>query len=246
MIMKRILFCIYIINLVCLLNPVYSQTVKIGNELFPVSFEDASLDVVLQTNIVQDLNRYFAYTKSFDYDFPSYKEENGKRLYYHGRPISRCVFSNFLASVEGTSTNFIVKTQLSEYYKAQYIMLANSGIPNAFETASDFVNSLHTGSITNMPITYQAQFIVANPYKNHPTISEEERVYALKGWLRRDFYPVSIIAFNKGKLWVGDNEDRYFCYIRTKRRGQNIYNPVSTLAIVYYNDRWSLVAVEFE
>ena len=67
-----------LILLVCGFNPVYSQTVKIGNELFPVSFEDASLDVVLQTNIVQDLNRYFAYTKSFDYDFPSYKEENGK------------------------------------------------------------------------------------------------------------------------------------------------------------------------
>lgn len=224
----------------------YSQTVKIGNEFFPVSFEDTSLDVNLQTNIVQDLNRYFAYTKSFDYDFPSYKIERGKRLFYHGRPVSRCVFTNFLASVEGNSTNFIIKTQLSEFYKTQYIMLANSGIPNAFQTATDFVNSLHTGSITNMPVSYQAQFIVANPHKNHPVISDEERINALKGWLKRDYYPVSIAAFHRGKLWENDDEDRYFCYIRAQRRVQSIYNPVSTLAIVYYNNRWSLVAVEFE
>ncbi|MBO7222809.1 MAG: hypothetical protein J6V70_01590 [Kiritimatiellae bacterium] len=243
--MKKNIFCIYMF-LCSFFISAYSQTVKIGNEFFPVSFEDTSLDVNLQTNIVQDLNRYFAYTKSFDYDFPSYKIERGKRLFYHGRPVSRCVFTNFLASVEGNSTNFIIKTQLSEFYKTQYIMLANSGIPNAFQTATDFVNSLHTGSITNMPVSYQAQFIVANPHKNHPVISDEERINALKGWLKRDYYPVSIAAFHKGKLWGNDDEDRYFCYIRAQRRVQSIYNPVSTLAIVYYNNRWSLVAVEFE
>ena len=244
--MKKNIFCIYMF-LGSFFISAYSQTVKIGNELFPVSFEDTSLDVNLQTNIVQDLNRYFAYTKSFDFDFSSRIErESGKSWFYHYDPISNCVFSNFLASVEGNSTNFIIKTQLSEFYKTQYIMLANSGIPNAFQSATDFVSSLHTGSITNMPISYQVQFIVANPHKNHPVISDEERINALKGWLKRDYYPVSIAAFHKGKLWGNDDEDRYFCYIRAQRRVQSIYNPVSTLAIVYYNNRWSLVAVEFE
>ena len=83
-------------------------------------------------------------------------------------------------------------------------------------------------------------------HKNHPVISDEERINALKGWLKRDYYPVSIAAFHRGKLWENDDEDRYFCYIRAKKRVQSVYNPVSTLAIVYYNNRWSLVAIEFE
>lgn len=89
--MKSNLFYIFV-AIVCLLNHIYLQTIKIINELFSVSFENTSLDVVLHTNIVQNLNRYFAYTKSFDYDLSSYKEERGKRLFYYGRPISRCKF----------------------------------------------------------------------------------------------------------------------------------------------------------
>lgn len=229
----------------CLSFILQAQDVFIANKTYPVVFEDTTLNANMKTNIVEDLTLYFTYSEDFSDAFKfDYVRNDGAVMFYHCNSISKDLFENLKCQHLGGTTNLFVNTAVTEFYKSQYAMLENCGITNAFERATEFVNSLHTGCITNQPIQKKIEFMVANPHNTAPNYTISEKLEALHGWLNADYYPVSIACFLKGKVWSNDNEDRYVFLIRRKHRNNSKYNSYSDLAIVYYNNRWSLIAIE--
>ena len=183
-----------IVLLILCMRISFSQSICIATKNYPLAFEDTSLDIILQTNIVQDLNRYFTYANTFNDAFRIGRiENNGKVIFYHCNSISKEVFKNLKCESNNGSTNLFVNTILSEFYKSQYIILQNCGISNAFENASIFINLIRTGSITNQPISEQIKFLQKNPRKNHQDLSEQEILSELDKLSEFQFYPVTIL-----------------------------------------------------
>ena len=128
-----------IVLLILCMRISFSQSICIATKNYPLAFEDTSLDIILQTNIVQDLNRYFTYANTFNDAFRIGRiENNGKVIFYHCNSISKEVFKNLKCESNNGSTNLFVNTILSEFYKSQYIILQNCGISNAFENFENF------------------------------------------------------------------------------------------------------------
>lgn len=234
--MKKI---IVLITFFCF-HTLYAQNFEVGNEIYPVMFEDVSLSAIIKTNIANDISLYFKYSDSLKESFiPTLLNDNilcpdvpaFRGLNEHYAKGLRCHCNN-------TVTNIYVHKSLSDAYVNIYNELEN--IPNAYSNAVSFLNSLNTGSITNLPISEQSQYIQFNPNGNQNIPNEIKLISELNTyWINQKYYPLCVIDFAKRKFWTETNE--YYSFVfRYKEKGIKIYNPLDTFYMIYYNNRWTL------
>ena len=222
-----------------------AQNINMADCTYSVVFEDTTLNANMKTNIVEDLTRYLAYVEKFEQSFYlANTTEEGTKVYYSPNPLTEVMQGKILYHVNSNTTNLFVSTARSEFYKSQYTMLNNCGISNSYERACEFVNSINTGSITNKPISEQIQFLQQNPHKSNTNNTQERLKKELDGLSEIHFYPVSIAGFLKAKIW-GEDEYHYLFVLRIKLLTPREYQTISELPIVYHDNRWSLLEIEF-
>ena len=217
-----------------------AQSFQVGNEIYPILFEDASLSATIKTNIANDITLYFKFANTLKESFgTTYFDDT---LVYPKVPAFRGLNEHYAKGLRchcnNTVTNIFVHKSLSDAYVNIYNELEN--IPNAYSNAVSFLNSLNTGSITNLPISEQSRYIQFNPNGN-PNIPNETKLISDLNtyWINLKYYPLCVIDFAKRKFWNETNE--YYSFVfRHKDKGTDIYNPLDTFYIIYYNNRWAL------
>ncbi len=218
----------------------YAQNFHVGNESYPISFEDISLAAITKTNIANDITLYFKFSDTLKDSFtPSFLDDN---ILYPDVPAFRGLNEHYAKGLRchcnNTITNIYVNKSLSDTYVNIYNELQN--IPNAYSNAMVFLNSLNTGSITNLPITEQIRYVQFNPNGNANIPNETKLIAELNTyWINQKYYPLCVIDFAKRKFWSETNE--YYSFVfRYREKGTKIYNPLDTFYIIYYNNRWTL------
>ena len=225
----------------------FAQNVNIANQSYSVIFEDSALNANMKTNITEDITRYFLFADEFgDCFVSSWTDEN---VLHPAVPVfnglNRHYEQGLRCHTHNSNTNIYIYRTLSNTYADIYEKL--NSLTNAYENAMNFIDSLNTGSITNLLMSEQVKYIQFNPNRTNLPSNHEQTISNLHNYWAKDvfYFPICVIDFSKQKFW-GNTIECYCFLFRYKEKGNKKYNPLDKFYLIYYNNRWSLYGYDWD